>query len=325
MSSENAIHKLKALIEKVLKSQSFKRSSGNYAFFSPFKSHYKPKLEIQLDTNNTTFQKWHCWISNQKGGSIKSLFKKLNVDQHYIDDLNKILNELGVTSKTHDKIRDLQITNLGVSQLLELPKNFIPLSEKNEKSPDYKNAIKYLKTRNIDINDIIRYNIGYCDTGEYAGRIIIPSYDENYNLNFFVARGIYEQDLSYKNPKWSKDIIGFENQIDWQYPIILCEGAFDAIAIKNNAIPLFGKSVQQNLKTKILNSNIKNIYLSLDNDAIEDAAIIAEEFLKYNINVYLVELNDKDPNKLGYANMMQLLNNSNLCTFSTIMKIKLKM
>ena len=312
--------KLLALIERAIKSQAFKRSSGNYAFFSPFKSHIKPKLEIQLDTTADTFQRWHCWISNQKGKTLHSLFIKLGVDSYYINELNLILAELGVKS-TYKSTTSISVD---VQPQLQLPKSFVPLYEENKKSPDYNNAIKYLKSRNIGIDDIIRYNIGYCDSGEYAGRILIPNYDENYNLNFFVARGLYDQDLSYKNPKVSKDVIGFENQIDWQSPVILCEGAFDAISIKNNAIPLYGKSIQSRLKTKILNSNIKDIYVSLDKDAIDDAVTIAEEFTKHNINVYLVELNEKDPNKLGYQNMTKLITETKLCNFATIMKIKLK-
>jgi hypothetical protein len=43
-----------------------------------------------------------------------------------------------------------------------------------------------------------------------------------------------------------KNIIGFENMINWNVPIVLCEGAFDAIAIKRNAIPLFGKNISKN-------------------------------------------------------------------------------
>ena len=35
--------------------------------------------------------------------------------------------------------------------------------------------------------DIIRYNIGYCDTGMYSNRIIIPSYDRDNRLNYFIV------------------------------------------------------------------------------------------------------------------------------------------
>ena len=53
-------------------------------------------------------------------------------------------------------------------------------------------AITYLKHRGLTKVDILRYDIGYCSDGKYAGRIIIPSYDSNYELNYFVSRTIYE-------------------------------------------------------------------------------------------------------------------------------------
>ncbi len=36
--------------------------------------------------------------------------------------------------------------------------------------------------------DIIKYNIGFCNEGPYGGRVIIPSYDDNGKLNYFIAR-----------------------------------------------------------------------------------------------------------------------------------------
>ncbi len=38
--------------------------------------------------------------------------------------------------------------------------------------------------------------------------------------------------------------IPFEIFINWNSPIIRCEGMFDAISIKRNAIPLLGKNIQ---------------------------------------------------------------------------------
>jgi hypothetical protein len=71
-------------------------------------------------------------------------------------------------------------------------------------------------------------------------------------LNYFVSRAFYQADWQkHKNPRVSKDIIGFEMMINWNEPVVLCEGAFDAIAIKRNALPLFGKIIQLALKKKI--------------------------------------------------------------------------
>ena len=60
------------LLERALNSRGKKLTKPNeYMFYSPFVSHYKPKLQINVST-----QKWHCWVSNNGGHSIYSLFKK---------------------------------------------------------------------------------------------------------------------------------------------------------------------------------------------------------------------------------------------------------
>ena len=60
----------------------------------------------------------------------------------------------------------------------------------------------------------------------------------------------FEKDpfVKYRNPETSRDIVPFELFINWELPLVLCEGPFDAIAIKRNAIPLLGKNIQSNLK-----------------------------------------------------------------------------
>jgi len=74
---------------------------------------------------------------------------------------------------------------------------------------------------------------------------------------------------------------------------VLCEGAFDAIAIKRNAIPLFGKIIQPQLQKKIIEKRVKDIYICLDADAIRNALSIAERFMGEGLNVYFIELQDE--------------------------------
>ena len=147
-----------------------------------------------------------------------------------------------------------------------------------------------LKKRGITDDDIFRYQIGYCDDGPYAERIIIPSYDIKGNMNFFVGRS-FEADvyMKYKFPMVSKDIIPFELYINWNLPIILCEGGFDMISIKRNVIPLLGKQISNALKKKLISSKVKTIYVVLDNDALKDAIEHCRDLISYGKEVYLVQ------------------------------------
>ena len=182
----------------------------------------------------------------------------------------------------------------------------------------------YLKQRGITKEDILKYGVGYCEEGAYSSRIIIPSYDSMGNLNYFVGRDIYDSKLKYKNPPISKDVIGFELFVNWDEPIVLVEGVFDAITIRRNAIPLFGKTIPKSLERKIIENNVKDIYISLDNDALQDALKICERFMKQGRNVYMIDIPDgKDPSSIGFEKFHNKLVETDELDFSTMMKYRL--
>ncbi len=276
--------KLLQLLESVL-GKGKPTSGGNISFFSPFQSHYKPKLEIRSTPDEHGNYTWHCWISDKKGKSIQTLFKQLNLPKERFEQLNRIIE----SAKYRVDPKETK-----TNQTIQLPAEYAPLWIKKS-TPDYRNAIHYLTQRGITVFDILKYRIGYCETGEYSGKIIIPSYDRDGQLNYFVSRAFYKADKQkHKNPKISKDIIGFEMTINWSQPIILCEGSFDAIAVKRNAIPLFGKIIQPALQKKIIEERVRNIYICLDADALKNALTIAERFMAEGLNVYFVELQDQE-------------------------------
>lgn len=307
--------RLLTILEKELNSKGISTSRGNYKFFSPFKPHRKRKLEIQLDENSPYYGYWHCWISDQKGRSFYSLLKKIKSDKNTFERVAELIND--------SKYRRVYYNKEEQNNIIKLPDNFRSLTI-NYNTPDYKNAMFYLKNRGITKYDILKYNIGYCETGQYAGYIIIPSYDENGELNYFVTRSYYDIEFKHKNPSMNRDIIGFDLLINWDEPIVLVEGAFDAITGKINAIPLFGKNIMDLIKLKIIKKKVKDIYICLDPDAIKNSLDICEYFMHNGINVYLVELEDKDPNELGYINFRNLILNTEKLTFSKIIKCKLK-
>jgi len=305
--------KLLQLLESVL-GKGKSTSGNNVAFFSPFTSHYKPKLEIDINTTSDGQNAWHCWISDKKGRSINSLFKQMNLGKQYFEQLSKIIQSA--------KYKNFDIEEK-VVEIIALPEDYRPLW-KPKKTPDFRNAMSYLKKRGVTIFDILKYRIGYCESGEYSGKIIIPSYDCTGQLNYFVSRAYYEADkYKHKNPKISKDIIGFDLTINWEEPIVLCEGSFDAIAIKRNAIPLFGKIIQPNLQKKIIEKRVKDIYICLDEDAIRNALSIAEKFMGEGLNVYFIELKEQDASDLGFRRITEIIENTGVMTFEKLMQLQM--
>ena len=289
-------------------------SKGNKAYHCPSCNHHKLKLEINLDETSPHFQSYQCWVCGFKGKKLTTLFKKLEVD---FDKVNQL--KLLVKSSPKDKI---EIIN---NKKATLPDEFISLINP-PKSISSKHALYYLKNRGITKEDIIKYNIGYCEFGRYSNMIIIPSYDMNGNLNYFTARNFDKNSLiKYRNPDVSRDIIGLELFINWNTPIILCEGMFDAIAIKRNAIPLLGKTIQNSLMKKIVNSTVQKIYIALDKDAIKQALNFCEMLMNEGKEVYLVDINDKDPSDMGFIKFTNLIQNTQPLTFSNLFEKKLQL
>ena len=314
--------RLLSLIETSLHQTGSVYSGDEVAFHCPVCNleKHKQKLVVNLDRNSTRFGYWHCWNCRESlgtgGRNIYTLFKKLNVSHEQFGKLNDLLSENKTTylPKQEKKYDDIQ-----------LPKEFISLMS-DRKSPEYRNALSYLHRRGVTKGDVIKYNLGYCEDGVYARRIVVPSYDENGLLNYFVTRSYYSSvERKYMNPKVDKDkIVFFESHINYKYPLLLVEGVFDAIAAKRNAIPLLGKTVGEELKKKIIINSVNTIYLSLDADAMKASIKHMNDFLSEDIDVKLVELNEGDPSDIGYSKFIKLYNESNSIDFSKLVKLKLK-
>lgn len=284
------------------------KKANEYMYWSPFTSHHKPKLQINVQT-----QKWHCWISNQGGHKLFQLFRKLNATKEQYNELNNIVGESKSLSSFKSKVKE---------KTLHLPKEFKPLWNGGN-GIIKRHALSYIAKRGMGMADIIRYNIGYCSEGLYTNRIIVPSYDCDGNINYFVGRDIYSGGMKYKNPPISKDVIGFDLFINWDEPIVLCEGVFDAMAIKRNAIPLFGKTIPKKLMKKIYEKQVKTIYILLDSDAIKDAIKLTDKLMKNGINVYFVKLKDEDPSDMGFKKVINLIKKSEETSFSDLIRMRL--
>jgi len=298
-------------IENLL-GKSHKRARENYAFHCPFCNHRKPKLEINMATNEKGHNPWECWVCQTKGRTIRSLLKQLNTPK---DQALQILKYLPKGS---------QIEYKGITSV-ELPKEFQRLDQATNTSVIANLVKKYLYERGLTDNDFIKYGIGYCTSGEYGGRVILPSYSGSNRLNYFVGRSYDGNYFKYKNPEASKDIIFYENLINWDCPIILCEGVFDAIAIRRNAIPILGKSISNELWKKILSSRLTDIYIALDEDAQDAALGIAEKLISAGFRVFLIELAGKDPSEMGFKKFTELVQNATELDFSKIMLQKLNL
>jgi len=303
------MNKIVNLLNRVLSDKGLKlKKQDEYMYWSPFVTHHKRKLQVNIKNQN-----WHCWVSNVGGRNFYQLFKKVSASREQFAELVELVGE----NKYYKVKKDDSKINV------TLPKEFKPLWNGGDGIVK-RHALNYLYKRGITDKDIMKHNIGFCDEGQYSNRIIIPSYDSDGQLNFFVGRDFYNSKMKYKNSPTPKDVIGFDLFVNWDEPIILCEGVFDAMAFKRNAIPLFGKNVMKKLHKKIIESQVKTLYLALDNDAKSDAIKISDTFVNEGIDVKLVMLKDKDPSEIGFEGLLSYLKDTESTNFSRLLKYKLR-
>ena len=285
---------------------------GNYAYHCPLCKHHKPKLEVNMSENSKGENPWHCWVCDKKGKKLYQLFRAIEVSPETMTELKAIVKYVGPE------------TDVQVETKVTLPKEFTPLFNIQKSNIMGRHALAYIKSRGITEEDVLKYGIGYCETGRYANMVIIPSYDERGNINYFTGRSFEkEPSVKYRNPSVSRDIIPFELFINWELPLILCEGPFDAIAIKRNVIPLLGKNIQTKLMKKIVMSSVEKIYIALDRDAQKQALNFCERLMQEGKEVYLVDMQDTDPSEMGFASFTNLIQETYPLTFSGLLEKKL--
>jgi DNA primase len=286
-------------------------TKGNHAFHCPFCKHHKPKLEIDPKTGF-----YHCWTCEPatKGRNLVSLLKKVQATAAQVTEMRGYFP--GGKGEADDK----------QYEVVELPKEFVSLVKPNTKLT-YRQAKSYITSRGITDTDILKYNIGYCENGKYKNSIIVPSYDARGRINYFISRS-FEKDpgRKYNAPSCNKNhLVGLEYFINWKVPVILCEGIFDAIALKRNAIPLFGKTIPEALMLKLVQSDVKTVYLALDNDAFKSSIKYAQQLINLGKDVYLIELEGKDPSEIGFEGMTKYLHTAKQLTFSELLLKKMNL
>ncbi len=296
---------LKRLLESILGGSKSARGGDEAVFTCPSCNHHKKKL-----TFNLLSQKFQCWVCGYKGHRAFQLLKKANAPGAAFGALKEIDNQYNFKQQVKQKVD---------ASTLQFPQGVTPIMSSSAILS--KHALHYLDQRGITQQDVVKYDLHYCEQGPLRNMVVIPSYDKDGFLNYYVGRSFDKNAyIKHKLASSTKDIIGFEMYINWDLPVILCEGAFDAMAIKRNAIPLFGKKISTTLMKKIIKSKVEKIYLALDEDALKDAFNHAETFMSYGKQVYLIEMGDKDPSELGFKTFTKLLHNAVELTTSVLMK-----
>jgi DNA primase len=160
---------------------------------------------------------------------------------------------------------------------LKLPEGYTQCKDSNPRFIPHAEAYRYLTSRGITDEIIEKYQIGYTVTGDFAYRIIVPSFNKNGVLNYFVARSWVPKKMKYKNPTAAKDEIIFnESRIDWFKDVYLVEGVFDSFFL-DNSIVMLGKKMSPLLFETLYEKVLGNIIICVDGDAWDDGLKLYHE------------------------------------------------
>lgn len=276
--------KIYRILEEILgasRQGDYNKDTDQYQFNCPCcaeenggKPDNKYNLEVNLKLGK--YNCWKCGDTDGTKGNIRYLVKKYGTPllyKRYKDEITFLIK-----SKMYD-------INLFSAKKEEEDENFVSLPRTFSKidlsnCPD--TLREYLEKRKIDQTIIDKFNIGYTSWNEYErmmrNRIIIPSYDEYGDLNYWVGRDFTgTQKIKYKNCNSDKKKIIFqESHINWDFDIILCEGAIDCL-YPVNSISMLGKKLTKDTAlfgnlTRRANGNII-IVLDSDTDITETKRI----------------------------------------------------
>jgi hypothetical protein len=244
-------------------------------------NNYEPDNKFNLEINllKRVYKCWKCEIS----GPITKLLKYYSSKETYntyIENYDEVDFKF-VYEESDDEI---------YKEVL-LPKEFIPFSKMDKDLPSHLEAYNYLKyTRNISDKVINDLNIGFCDEGYYKNRILIPSYNSNGKLNYFITRTYVRDKITYLKPKIHQDIIFNENRLDWNSTVYVVEGVFDYISIPINTLCLLGKEFIPYTFEKVIKYKPPLVFI-LDSDAIKQTIKYVNIFNNMNIkDIKFVEL-----------------------------------
>ena len=237
---------------------------GQISFNCPVCDDGRNKHNLEVNYIDNVYKCWACGDSENTHGALGKIFDKYG---------NKKQKKLYNVFKPETVIKREK-----KKKALKLPDSFTLFKDSSKVYPVRRQAINYLYNRGISDYMIEKYQIGFCDKGDHAGRIVIPSYDNKGELNYYIARSWNPMSRAkYKNPEAEKDkIIFWENLIDWNKDIFLVEGAFDGLFL-DNAIPMLGKHMSELLFDTIYQKAKGNVIICLDGDAWNNAVKLYHE------------------------------------------------
>jgi DNA primase len=251
------------------------------------------KGNLAINYEKGVYKCWACWERNNMHGSIIRLIKKYGNKQHLKDYLLVAPKKQDWKSNDVENLKEIKV---------KYPESFREFSKSKEYHTSFTDAYKYVKKRGLTDDILHKFNIGFTCDGKRRDRIIIPSYDINGELNYYIARSWDKYNKAkYMNPESGVDahdkqhIIFNEGRVNWDSTIYLVEGVFDHI-VTPNSIPMLGKYLSDTLFHALQSRAKSDVVIVLDGGEAEkkDAKVIYNKLNTLNLYNKVKVVNLKD-------------------------------
>lgn len=265
--------------------------------------HEDEKGKLYISTDKGIFQ---CWVCHESG-TFRDLVRQVAKNR-----------KKEISTKDFEGGVDLQPKPviLTEEEKIPWPESYQPLY--NDIGEISHEAKDYVLRRGITESQIYYYRLGYCLSGRYWGRIIIPTFNDKEELVTFVARDytgkLKPKVLTPPSKPGTHGIKDYVFNLHRAAPLkhlLIGEGVFDAVSLGERGIALFGKTATNIQLAKIINKKPQRITICLDPDAKVEANKLANQLVLHCPEVKIALLPDGvDPNSVDKGILESVIKNA---------------
>lgn len=265
-----------------------------YRQFSEVLEYGSPVCDLRVDCPKCDDTKKHLYIGTDKhmvhcfrcGYSSSWIKFVMEVTGYsYSRSIGEIYKATKVTSIA--KMKAILDPVIEVHHDAELPTDFKMLYGSNEN----KTIKRYLASRGFDSNHWRYYMLGAAES--ITGRIIIPI-----EYGYWQGRKVYPwMEPKYINPKSpARNMIFNASAMEHYAEVVICEGAFSAMAVGRNSIALIGKEPTHEKIERILSSTVEHFIIALEPLAYKTMSKLMDALVANGRQVTVWNYKNGDPN-----------------------------
>lgn len=280
-----------SFIENLTNRTHMSNDGVNVSIWCPFCKHSnknKLKLVIHLEKNF-----WHCWLCDKKGADVSYIVSRFNKSK--VSEAKTLFKRKNVKNEFSINLFGTEDLDEEIIETVDIPNGFKLLANNySSQNPDIRDVFKYAIKRGINKHKMWFLRLGVSTDIEFRRSLIIPSFDDKGEINFYTARRIdvdTSSPVKYKNASVTKkEIIFNELYIDWSLPLTIVEGPLDLLKTNDNATCLLGSSLTYDMKLfRRIVENKTEVNLALDKDVYFKTIKIAKLLHEYDVKVNILD------------------------------------